>query len=116
MPFVAYFTVLLWLPLAHTITVLLFNNILEPTLFFILFLVGSFGFFMTWLGLKKEEFTGTLYGFLGGGLIWIGWFEGAWKFFSELFKLDPVKSGNLEILSGELQIIEASSVFFLVMI
>jgi hypothetical protein len=48
-------------------------------------LVGSLGFVIVWRGLRAKELQATLSGLIGGWLIWIGWFEYAFKFFSVLY-------------------------------
>ena len=53
---------------------------------------------------------------MGGGFIWLGWFESAFHFFAHLLDIKPVKWNGSEILSAELQVIEASAVFYLVIL
>ena len=47
--------------------------------------VGIVGFVIVWRGLRANELQATLSGLIGGWLIWIGWFEYAFKFFSVLY-------------------------------
>jgi hypothetical protein len=46
---------------------------------------GIVGFLIVWQGLKRAELEATWLGMLGGWLIWIGWFEYAFRFFSVLY-------------------------------
>jgi hypothetical protein len=49
------------------------------------FAVGVLGLAIIGLGLKQDELKATLMGLVGGWLLWIGWFEFSFKFFSELY-------------------------------
>ena len=51
------------------------------------FFIGILGLSLVWIGLKKAELPATIYGLLGGWLTWIGWFEYAFGFFGELYKV-----------------------------
>lgn len=46
---------------------------------------GIVGFVVIWSGLKRNELHATLLGLVGGWLVWVGWFEYAFKFFAVLY-------------------------------
>jgi hypothetical protein len=53
------------------------------------FFTGVVGLVLVWTGLKKAELPATVFGLLGGWLLWIGWFEFAYKFFGDLYAVPP---------------------------
>ena len=57
-------------------------------------LLGAVGFAIIWKGLKQNETNGTWMGILGGALIWVGWFEFTFDFFSKFFGLGDWASPN----------------------
>lgn len=62
-------------------------------------LTGIVGLVIIWNGLKQEELKATWMGMLGGWILWIGWFEYAFKFFSVLydvprFQVEPSLPGG----------------------
>ena len=48
-------------------------------------ITGIIGLVIVWNGLKQDELKATWMGMLGGWILWIGWFEYAFKFFSVLY-------------------------------
>jgi len=48
-------------------------------------ITGIIGLVIIWNGLKQDELKATWMGMLGGWLLWIGWFEYSFKFFSVLY-------------------------------
>ena len=70
--------------------------------------LGSLGLVLIWIGLKREEAQATLLGYLGGNLIWIGYFEWTWLYFSTWLNIEPVLDDGMIILSPELLMIQAS--------
>jgi hypothetical protein len=60
---------------------------------------GVVGLVIIWNGLKHEELKATWMGMLGGWVLWIGWFEYSFKFFSTLysvpgFAVEPAVQGG----------------------
>lgn len=51
------------------------------------FFAGVLGLVLVWHGLKKPELPATVYGLLGGWLLWVGWFEFSFRFFGELYSV-----------------------------
>jgi hypothetical protein len=88
--FLAFALIWLWKPIAHTIAVLMYG-IKEPAALAAINLgIGALGFGLVWRGLKASELTATWLGFLGGALIWIGWFEYSFAHFASLIGVDPI--------------------------
>jgi hypothetical protein len=80
----------LWKPIAHTLSVLM-RAIDDPALLTALNLgLGTVGFLLIWRGLKLTELPATWMGFLGGALIWIGWFEFSFEYFAHAIGVDPI--------------------------
>lgn len=75
-------------PLGHTAYTLL-DTLAGAAVFRVAFLVGIVGFVLVWQGLKRAELPATVFGFVGGWLIWIGWFEFCFKFFAGLYNVAP---------------------------
>jgi len=71
--------------------------------------LGSVGFVLVWVGMKRPEHQATLLGYLGGNLIWIGVFEWTWLYFSHWLEIEPVLDQGMMILSPELLLIQATS-------
>lgn len=77
--------------------------------------MGACGFYMVWAGRTRGEAIGTWLGFIAGTLLWIGFFELSWKVFAHGLNPAPVTYDGIPVLSPELQVIEASSVAFLML-
>ena len=71
--------------------------------------LGSCGLVLIWIGLKRPENQATLLGYLGGNLIWIGFFEWTWLYFSHWLGIEPVMDDGMIILSPELLMIQATA-------
>jgi hypothetical protein len=54
--------------------------------------MGILGFVLVWRSLTRDELAATWLGFLGGALIWIGWFEFSFEYFGKLSGASPVMS------------------------
>ncbi|MBL8643040.1 MAG: hypothetical protein JNK21_03830 [Rhodospirillaceae bacterium] len=77
--------------------------------------MGCAGMTLVWTGRDKGEGVGTWLGFIAGTLIWIGFFELAWKAFAIGLSPQPVMYEGIPVLSAELQVIQASSIGFFMM-
>lgn len=53
------------------------------------FACGVLGLAVIGRGLKRDELSATLHGLVGGWLLWVGWFEFSFKFFSVLYDVKP---------------------------
>lgn len=109
----AYFTVGIWTPLAHAIMVVHDSILTGGALYLSASLIGLVGFILIFIGFKKDELSATCLGFMGGNLIWLGWFEHGFHLFAELFDPAPVQWQGIDILSPELQIIQSSAILYL---
>jgi hypothetical protein len=59
------------------------------------FLWGSFGFTLVALGLRQDEVRATVLGFVGGWIMWGGWFEFAFQLFADVLRVPglPIAPG-----------------------
>jgi len=84
--------------------------------------IGFAGFALVWVGMKKPENQATVLGWIGGGLIWCGWFEWTWRYTAHFLNIEgitdtmsiPGEGGAVEsmevmILSPELLMIQATT-------
>jgi len=55
-------------------------------------------------------------GYLGGNLIWVGFFEWTWKYFGAWLKLEPVTDKGIPILMPGLLMIQATSLIVIVLL
>ncbi len=94
---------LLWKPVGHTVVVLFHAYVHGPARFMIAMFLGSVGVALVWLGLKRDELSATCLGFVGGTMIWIGWFEHGFEFFGEFLHVP-----GLGFLTPNLLLMEAS--------
>jgi len=70
---------------------------------------GLGGFALVWVGMKRPENQATILGYLGGNLIWCGWFEWTWRYFGHWLGIEPVMADGMMILSPELLMIQATT-------
>jgi hypothetical protein len=81
--------------------------------------IGAIGAGLIFAGLRKPEIPATWMGFLGALLVWVGWFEFGFDFYSELFSVPqytsptglPVGPGGA-LLMGTLPIMVATFVIY----
>ncbi len=110
---IAFVTVLMAQPLGHSLFVILQSVMGTPgeTNFSASVLCGLAGFALVWIGMKKPETAATWLGFVGGILIWTGWFEYTWEFFAHLLNVQPLYTEDGALAMGPgLQIIQASGI------
>jgi hypothetical protein len=91
--------------------------------------LGLAGFALVWVGMKKPETQATVLGYIGGNMIWCGWFEWTWRYTAHLLDVKGVKDtmeitaadGTTEILemvilSPELLMIQATTLIVIAML
>lgn len=78
--------------------------------------LGIAGICLVWSGLSRPENQATLFGYLGGNLIWVGIFEWTWKYFGQWLKLEPVTDKGMPILMPGLLMIQATSLIVIVLL
>ena len=78
--------------------------------------IGAAGVTLVWRGLKQPELPATLMGYLGGNLIWLGFFEWTWHAFGYWLGLEPVTDNGMEILAPGLQVIQVTSILVIAML
>ena len=71
--------------------------------------LGFTGFALVWVGMKRPENQATLLGYLGGNLIWCGWFEWTWRYTAHFLNVEGIYDGEFMILSPELLMIQATT-------
>lgn len=76
-------------------------------------LVGAAGVALVWRGLRRPDNQATWLGYLGGNLIWIGWFEWTWEYFGHWLQLAPVVDKGIPILSPGLLMIQSTGLVVL---
>jgi hypothetical protein len=108
-------TILLYKPIAHTLLVLQHVVFTGDAKYVAGFAVGLFGFWLVGKGLRRDELTATAMGWMGGALIWMGWFEHTFEFFGEALGVDPVGVDGVVHLTPNLVLIEATAVPFVAM-
>ena len=103
--------VLLGLALGHTTVVLQwhFTGGMSVIDTIVSMAFGVTGFVLVWIGLKKPENQATLLGYLGGALIWVGFFEWTWHYFGHWLHLEPITDDGMEILAPGLLMIQSTS-------
>ena len=79
-------------------------------------ILGFSGFVLVWIGMKQPENQATVLGYIGGSLIWCGLFEWTWRYSSHLLKIEPVMDDGMIILSGELLMIQATTLLVVSML
>ena len=78
--------------------------------------LGILGVCLVWKGLSRPENQATLLGYLGGNLIWVGFFEWTWKHFGAWLQLTPVTDKGIPILMPGLLMIQATSLIVIVLL
>ncbi|MBT5890810.1 MAG: hypothetical protein HOH24_04005 [Chromatiales bacterium] len=71
--------------------------------------LGFTGFALVWVGMKRPENQATILGYLGGNLIWCGWFEWTWRYTAHFLGIEGIYDGEFLILSPELLMIQATT-------
>ena len=111
--------VMVWfgLALGHTQVVLQHSSLpmglLDSSISWIL---GFGGFALVWVGMKRPEEQATILGYIGGSLIWCGFFEWTWRYFGHWLDVEPVMDQDMMILSPELLMIQATTLIVVSML
>jgi hypothetical protein len=106
----AFAAIMLALPFGHTLLVLMRYAFRDASEIGVSFALGLGGWALVWKGRKLGETVGTWMGFMAGQMIWLGWFELGWKLFAHALNVQPLLWRDMPILSGELQVIQATGV------
>jgi len=112
----AFFIPFMWKPVAHTMSVV--NHTLVPGMghYYSAGVIGVIGFIMVWTGFRKNELTGTLYGFMGGSFIFMGLVEPSFWLFADLMNVAPLIVDGVYVLSPNLLLMQASATSFFVIL
>jgi hypothetical protein len=84
------------------------RGIFGDNYYWALFVIGCVGFFIVARGLKKAEIPASVAGFIGGILIWIGWFELSFHYFADRFGIEPFQASERLVSSPDLNLVQAS--------
>ena len=78
--------------------------------------IGSTGVVLVWKGLKLPEMQATLLGYLGGLLIWVGFFEWTWHYFGHWLQLEPIMDDGMPILMPGLLMIQSTTLIVIMLL
>ena len=106
----AFVTVYLWKPVAHSLSVLHGTYFPGTAELWSGAIIGLAGWTLVWRGFGKDDLTATMLGFFGGGLLWLGWFETGFDFFAHYQNVPPVGENGMTILTPNLLIMQATFV------
>ena len=112
----AWATVLLWTPLAHTLMVLQYGQLTHAPAYLVSFIIGLAGWVMVWKGFKAGELTATILGFMGGGLIWLGWMEGSFEFMGHWLNPSKLMYMGVELFTPNLLLMQATGVILVALL
>ena len=112
----AWTTVLLWTPLAHTLMVLQYGQMAVVPAYLVSFLVGLAGWIMVWKGFKADDLPATIMGFMGGGLIWLGWMEGSFEFMGHWLNPPKLMFMGVELFTANLLLLQATGVILVALL
>ncbi len=77
------------------------------------FALAGFGTALIWKGLKVDDPAASILGYAGGALLWMGFFEWTWRYFSVWLGIDPLMIDGQPVLPGSFLLIQASVCIFL---
>lgn len=112
----AFFVILSWRPMAHTLAILMHDNLHGYVRGIVSLCVGALGVVVMWRGFKKDEVTASMMGILAGSLIWTGWAEEGFNGFAALLGVQALQWNGFDLLTPGLLMIEASGVMMLMML
>ena len=103
----AFVMVMLWSPVAHSVTVIFHTYAEGMTSHVLGFLFGVVGFAMIWRGFKHNETEATILGWMGSNFIWIGWFEESFETMSHVMRIPPLQHMGRDFFSGNLLLMQS---------
>lgn len=75
--------------------------------------IGFVGVAIVWRGLDESDIPATWKGYIGGLLIWIGWFEFSFHYFAEIFNVPPFQATARLVSPPDLNLVQASFPIFI---
>jgi len=75
--------------------------------------LAALGIALVWRGLKSEDPAASILGYAGGALLWMGFFEWTWRYFSVWLGGDPLMVDGQPVLPPSYLLIQASVFIFL---
>ena len=115
---VIFATILAYKPVAHSLLVLQHHFFTGGWQYLVGFSVGLLGFTLIGKGLRQDETTASAMGYMGGSLVWMGWFEYTFDFFGEALGVAPLTdpaTGN-PVVPPNLLVLEATALPFIAML
>ena len=103
----AFVLVLLWSPVAHSVSVIFHTYAEGMTSHVLGFLMGLVGFALIWRGFRHNETEATLFGWMGGNIIWIGWFEETFETMSHVMRIPPLQHMGNDFFTGNLLLMQS---------
>ncbi len=111
-PFIAplaFITVFLWMAVGHSMTVLMHSAFPGDQVYIAGLVLGFAALALIWQGFGKDDVTATYYGAAGGALLWIGWFEFAFKFMGKFLHVPNLEYQGALYFTPGIQMIEATA-------
>ncbi len=107
---IAFFVVLLMMPLGHALMILMEHVFGEHYQFTSAFLLGLLGVVLVYLGARSgREVQGTWFGFFGGILVWTGWVEFSYVYFASHLGVDPLMKNGAVATKPEYLVLASSA-------
>jgi len=75
--------------------------------------LGALGLALIWKGLRAGDVLGSILGYMGGTLIWVGFFEWTWWSCSHWLGIQTLVVDGQPVLPPSLLLVQASSMIFL---
>lgn len=103
-------------PLGMSVYSLIHYGIGGTAQFVVAFAWGAFGFGLVALGLRQDELRASLLGFLGGWIMWGGWFEFSFLLFAQVLRIPDLSIAPGLALPGSNGLQLASTPFLVVIV
>lgn len=75
--------------------------------------LAAVGVTLVWRGLTADDISGSIMGYAGGALLWMGFFEWTWANWSIWLGIEPLMVNGQPSLPASLLLVQASSFIFL---
>ncbi|MEM0952991.1 MAG: hypothetical protein AAGI24_02520 [Pseudomonadota bacterium] len=75
--------------------------------------LGTLGLILIWYGLKAGDVLGSMLGYMGGTLVWVGFFEWTWWSCSHWLGIETLVIDGRAVLPPSMLLVQASSMIFL---
>ncbi len=114
---IAFFIVLLTMPLGHAFMILMEKTLGHEYVYQAALGLGAIGVVLLLLGIiSHKDLTATLLGLFAGLLVWTGWVEFAFVYFAHRFEVAPLMEGGEVVTKPEYLIMPSSIGFWAIII